>query len=159
MTKQSGMVGGARRADGHKFPNAVTQSSQSRTDKDTKTPKEAEIYQWPCAGPSLTPVCLQSDRTGLDLWLEGGLAGFRKRVSGLFLASQNYTWSMLYLLLGCLKKQKDEIYLHEIEPLSLVKETGLSLELHQRSTPYGFCKAYPVVEPRREDAHPLLGSF
>lgn len=67
---------------------------------------------------------------------------------------------MLNLLLGWLKKRKDERYLHEIEPLPLVKEAGLSLELHQRSTPYGLCTAYPGMEPRRDDAYPLFsGSF
>lgn len=52
------------RADGYKLSlgviadrgNVVTQSAEIRKDTDTKTPKEAEVYQWPWAGPSVSPA-------------------------------------------------------------------------------------------------------
>lgn len=54
---------------------AMTQSSESRKDTDTQTLKEGEVYLWPRAGPSVSPICLQPDRTGHDLCLGGRFGG------------------------------------------------------------------------------------
>ena len=131
----------------------------SRKDRDTQTPKEAEIYQWPCAGPSLTPSASSLTELAMTCGWREAWQDLGDELVGCSWQAKTIHVQCFNLLLGCLKKRKDERYLHEIEPLPLVKGTGLSLELHQRSTPYGLYTTYPGVEPRREDAHPLLGSF
>lgn len=65
---------------------------------------------------------------------------------GMLLVNQNYKCTRLYLLRGRIKKRKDKKCQHEIEPQSLVKESGLSLERHQRSTPCGLYRASPGVQ-------------
>lgn len=155
MTKQSWELAGCgreqSRADGYKLSlgviadcgNVVTQSAEIRKDTDTKTPKEAEVYQWPRAGPSVSPAWQNWP------WLVAGREAWQDLQDelGMLLANQNYKCTRLYLLRGCVEKRKDEKCQHEIEPQSLVKESGLSLEHHQRSNSLWPLQSLPGVQP------------
>lgn len=88
------------------------------------------------------PACPRPGRTGYDLLLEGSLVGFMRWASEMFLASRNYKCTILYLLQECFMKRKDGKCLHKIELQPLVKESGLSLEPHQRHS--SVCTLWPL---------------
>lgn len=87
-------------------------------------------------------LCVRPGWTGHDLLLGEGLVRFMRWASGIFLASQSYKCTILILLQGCFKKKKDRKCLQKVESQPLVKESSLSLELHQRHS--SVCSLWPL---------------